>query len=113
MQKKQHNDKYLTGKVPFMDPIMDNLYSEKVMSNFSVEAAPSWNPTSTTIGNVNSILYGMDNYVNDALQQSFHSTEECHIGNNIKIRISIDSKIPVEICEEQEQQQHEYMSHRT
>ena len=39
----------------------------------------------------------MNNYVNDGSQQSFHSTEECHIGNNMNIRISIDSKIPVEI----------------
>ena len=45
----------------------------------------------------------MDNYGNDVPQQSFHSTEECNIGNNIKIRISIDSKIPVEISQEQEQ----------
>ena len=51
----------------------------------------------------------MDNYVNDVSQQSFHSTEECNIENNIKIRISIDSKIPVKISQEQEQQKHEYM----
>ena len=48
--------------------------------------------------------------MNDVPQQGFHSTEECNIGNNIKIRISIDSKIPVEISHEQQQQQHEYMA---
>ena len=87
----------------FMDPMMDNLYSENIMRNFSVQPAPSGNPTSSIFGNANSILYGMDNYVNDVPQQSFHSTEECNIGNNIKIRISIDSKIPVKISQEQEQ----------
>ena len=81
---------------PFMDPMMDNLYSENVMRNFSLQPAPSGNLTSTIFGNANSILYGMDNYLNDVPQQGFHSTEECNIGNNIKIRISIDSKIPVE-----------------
>ena len=91
---------------PFMDPMMDNLYSENVMRNFSVQPAPSGNPTSTMFGNANSILYGMDNYGNDVPQQSFHSTEECNIGNNIKIRISIDSKIPVEISQKQEQHGH-------
>ena len=91
---------------PFMDPMMDNLYSENVMRNFSLQPAPSGNPTSTIFGNANSILYGMDNYGNDVPQQSFHSTEECNIGNNIKIRISIDSKIPVEISQEQEQHGH-------
>ena len=91
---------------PFTDSMMDNLFSENVMKNFSVQPAPSGNPTSTTIGNANSILYGMDNYVNDVPQQGFHSTEECNIGNNIKIRISIDSKIPVEISQEQEQHEH-------
>ena len=92
---------------PFMDSMMDNLFSENVMRNFSVQPTPSGNPTSTIFGNANNILYGMDNYVNDVPQQGFHSTEECNIGNNIKIRISIDSKIPVEIS--QEQQQHEHM----
>ena len=92
---------------PFMDSMMDNLFSENVMRNFSLQPAASGNPTSTTIGNANSILYGMDNYVNDVPHQGFHSTEECNIGNNIKIRISIDSKIPVEISQEQEQ--HAYM----
>ena len=91
---------------PFMDPMMDNLYSENVMRNFSLQPAPSGNPTSTIFGNANSILYGMDNYANDVPHQSFHSTEECNIGNNIKIRISIDSKIPVEISQEQEQHGH-------
>ena len=91
---------------PFMDSMMDNLFSENVMRNISLQPAPSGNPTSTTIGNANSILYGMDNYVNDVPQQGFHSTEECNIGNNIKIRISIDSKIPVEISQEQEQHEH-------
>ena len=84
---------------PLMDPMMDNLYTEKVMRNFSLQPAPSGNPTSTIFGNANSILYGMDNYVNDVPHQGFHSTEECNIGNKIKIRISIDSKIPVEISE--------------
>ena len=91
---------------PFMDSMMDNLFSENVMSNFSVQPAPSGNPTSTIFANANNVLYGMDNYMNDVPQQGFHSTEECNIGN-IKIRISIDSKIPVEIS--QEQQQHEHM----
>ena len=91
---------------PFMDPMMDNLYSENVMRNFSLQPAPSGNLTSTIFGNANSILYGMDNYGNDVPQQTFHSTEECNIGNNIKIRISIDSKIPVEISQEQEQHGH-------
>ena len=91
---------------PFMDPMMDNLYSENVMRNFSLQPAPSGNPTSTIFRNANSILYGMDNYVNDVPQQGFYSTEECNIGNNIKIRISIDSKIPVEISQEQEQHEH-------
>ena len=91
---------------PFMDPMMDNLYSENVMRNFSVQPAPSENPTSSIFGNANSILYGMDNYVNDVPQQTFHSTEECNIGNNMKIRISIDSKIPVKISQEQEQHEH-------
>ena len=91
---------------PFMDPMMDNLYSENVMRNFSVQPGPSGNQTSTIFGNANSILYGMDNYGNDVPQQTFHSTEECNIGNNIKIRISIDSKIPVEISHEQEQHEH-------
>ena len=50
----------------------------------------------------------MDNYGNDVPQQGFHLTEKCNIGNNIKIRISIDSKIPVEISQEQQQQQNEY-----
>ena len=92
---------------PFMDSMMDNLFSENVMRNFSVQPAPSGNPTSTIFANANNVLYGMDNYGNDVPQQGFHSTEECNIGNNIKIRISIDSKIPVEIS--QEQQQHEHM----
>ena len=91
---------------PFMDPMMDNLYSENVMRNFSVQPAPSGNLTSTIFGNANSILYGMDNYANDVPHQSFHSTEECNIGNNIKIRISIDSKLPVKISQEQEQHGH-------
>ena len=50
---------------PFMDPMIDNLYSENVISNFSVQPAPSGNLTSTTIGNANSIFYGINNYVND------------------------------------------------
>ena len=91
---------------PFMDSMMDNLFSENVMRNFSLQPAPSGNPTSTIFRNANNILYGMDNYVNDVPQQGFHSTEECNIGNNIKIRISIDSKIPVEISQEQEQHEH-------
>ena len=49
----------------------------------------------------------MDNYVNDVPQQGFHSTEIFNTGNKIKITISIDSKIPVEISHEQEQ--HEQM----
>ena len=61
---------------PFMDPMMDNLLSENVMRNFSVQPAPSGNITSTTIANVNSIFYGMDNYVNDVSKQTFHSRED-------------------------------------
>ena len=66
---------------PFMDPMMDNLYSENVMRNFSLQPAPSGNPTSTIFANANNVLYGMDNYGNDVPQQTFHSTEECNIGN--------------------------------
>ena len=76
------------------------------MRNFSLQPTPSGNPTNTVFGNANNVLYGMDNYVNDVPQQTLHSTEECNIGNNIKIRISIDSKIPVEISQEQEQHEH-------
>ena len=89
-----------------MAPMMDSLYSENIMRNDSVQPASSGNVNSTTVWNANSILYGMDNYGNDVPQESFHSTEECNIGNNIKIRISIDSKIPVEISQEQEQHRH-------
>ena len=60
---------------PFMDPMMDNIYSKNIMRNFSVPPAPSGNPTSTIFGNANSILYAMDYYVNDVPQQRFHSTE--------------------------------------
>ena len=72
---------------PFMDPMMDNLYSENVMRNFSLQPAPSANATTIIFGNADSILYGMDNYGNDVPQQTFHSTEEFNSGNNIKIRI--------------------------
>ena len=120
MQKMRHNlaNLYTTTprnqstypqNVPFMDPTVDSLYSKNLLRNFSLETVPSGNAKSTTIGNANRILYGMDNYVNDVSQQGFHSTEERNIGNNIKIRISIDSKIPVKISHEQEQQQHEHM----
>ena len=91
---------------PFMDPMMDNLYSKNIIRNFSFQPAPSGNTTTSIFGNANSILYGMDDDGKDVPQQSFHSTEECNIGNNIKIRISIDSKIPVEISQEQEQHEH-------
>ena len=87
--------------VPFIDPMVDSLYSKNVPRKYSVETATFGHAKSTTIGNANTIFYSMDNYVNDVPQQSFHSTEECNIGNNIKIRISIDSKIPVEISQEQ------------
>ena len=50
---------------PFMDPMMDNLYSKNVFRKFSVQPAPSANLTSSIFGNGNSILYGMDNYVHD------------------------------------------------
>ena len=80
---------------PFMDSMMDNLFSENVMRNYSVEPAASGNPTSTVFGNANSVLYGMDNYVNDVPQETFHSREKFNIGK--KKRISIDSKIPVDI----------------
>ena len=63
------------GSFPFMYPMMDDLYSENVMRNFSVQPAPSGNPTSTIFGNANSILYAMDYYVNAVPQQRFHLTE--------------------------------------
>ena len=72
--------------VPFIDPMVDSVYSKNVLRNYCVETLPSGNAKSTTIGNANSILYGMHNYVNDVPQQGFHSTEECNIGNNIKKR---------------------------
>ena len=50
--------------------MMDSLYSENIMRNDSVQPAPSGNAKSTTAGNANSILYGMDNYVNDVPQQT-------------------------------------------
>ena len=50
---------------PFMDPMMDNLYTENVMRNFSLQPAASANPTSTILWNANSILYDIDNYVHD------------------------------------------------
>ena len=65
---------------PFMDSMMDNLFSENVMRNFFLQPAPSRNPTSTIFGNANNVLYGMDNYVNDVPQQGFHSTEKFNIG---------------------------------
>ena len=65
---------------PFMDSMMDNLFSENVMRNISLQPAASGNPTSTTIGNANSILYGMDNYVNDVPQETFHSRVKFNIG---------------------------------
>ena len=48
----------------------------------------------------------MDNYVNDLPQQRFQSTEECNIGNNIKIRISMHRKMWLEISQQQEQHEH-------
>ena len=86
--------------------MVDSLYSKNVLRKFSLKTPPSGNAKSTTIGNANSIVYGMDNYVNDVPQQGFDSTEECNIGKNIKIRISIDSKIPVEISHKQDQHEH-------
>ena len=56
---------------PFMDSMMDNLFSENVMRNFSVQPAPSGNQTSTIFANASNVLYGMDNYGNDVPQQSF------------------------------------------
>ena len=64
-----------------MDPMMDNLFRENVIRNFYVQPAASGNPTSTTISNANSILYGMDNYVNDVSKQTFHWREQINIGN--------------------------------
>ena len=61
--------------VPFIDAIVDSVYSKNVLRNYSVETLPSGNAKSTTTGNANSILYGMDNYVNDVPHQGFHSTE--------------------------------------
>ena len=61
--------------VPFIDPIVDSVYSKNVLRDYSVETLPSGNAKSTTTGNANSILYGVDNYVNDVPQQGFHSTE--------------------------------------
>ena len=53
--------------------MVDSVYSKNIMRKYSVENVPSGNAKSTTIGNANSILYRMDNYVNDVLQQSFQS----------------------------------------
>ena len=65
-QQNMHTNTQINeASFPFIDPIMDNLYSENVISNFSLQPAPSVNLMDTTIGNANSILYGMDNYVND------------------------------------------------
>ena len=89
---------------PFMDSMMDNLYSQNVMRNIYLQPAPSGNPTSTIFGNANSVLYSMDNYVNDVPQETFHWREEFNIGK--KKRISKDSKIPVEISQEHEQHEH-------
>ena len=61
--------------------MMDNLYSENVMRNFSLQPAPSGNVTSTTIGNTNSIFYVMDNYVNDVSKQTSHLRKNFNIGN--------------------------------
>ena len=69
------NQSTYSRNLPFMDPMMDSLYSENIMRNDSVQPAPSGNAKSTTAGNANSILYGMDNYVNDVPQQTFHSTQ--------------------------------------
>ena len=60
--------------VPFIDPMVDSVYNKNVLRNYSIETLPSGNAKSTTIVNANSIIYGMDNYVNDVSQQSFHST---------------------------------------
>ena len=103
------NQSNYARNLPFMDRIVDSLYTQNGLKNFSLQTAPSGNAKSTTIGNANSILYGMDNYVNDVPQQSFHRTQKCNIRNNIKIMISIYSKIPVEISHKEEQQQHEQM----
>ena len=70
--------------LPFIDPMVDSVYSKNVLRIYSVETVPSGNAKSITIGNANNVLYGMDNYVNDLPHQGFHSTEECNIGNNIK-----------------------------
>ena len=59
------NQSTYSRNLPFMDPMMDSLYSENIMRNDYVQPAPSGNAKSTSVGNANSILYGMDNYVND------------------------------------------------
>ena len=104
-----HTNTPNTGNIPFMDPIMDNNYTDSVMRGYSNQYGHSGNATISTISNANSILYGMENYGNDGWQPNFPSTEDDNIGNKIKIKISIDSKLPVEILNEKEEQQHQSM----
>ena len=47
--------------VPFIDPMVDSVYSKNVLRKYSVESLPSGNAKTTTTENANSILYGMDN----------------------------------------------------
>ena len=69
--------------VPFIDPMVDSVYSKMYWENNPLKL---YHPEmqSTTIGNANNILYGMDNYLNDVPHQGFYSTEECNIGINMK-----------------------------
>ena len=46
--------------VPFINPILDTVYSKNVLRNYSFETVPHGNAKSTKIGNANFMLYGMD-----------------------------------------------------
>ena len=46
--------------VPFMNAILDTVYSKNVLRNYSFETVPYGNAKSTTMGNANFMLYGMD-----------------------------------------------------
>ena len=105
-----HTNTLNTGNLPFMDPTMDNNYTDTVMRGYSNQYGHSGNATISTISNANSILYGIENYGNDGWEPNFPSTEDDNIGNKIKIRISIDSKLPVEILNGKEEQQYQSMS---
>ena len=67
--KRKTTPKFIGDKVPKEVPRgiletnkIEPRYSENVMRNFSLQPAPSGNPTSSIFRNANSILYDMDNY---------------------------------------------------